>query len=242
MGSHQDKVKLFTPHTSEMFIRTCLSLALACSSQAAPQFNGDSSLARILQEQRFNMGDGKFGAAYAQEDGVAFKEESSGNNERIGQYSYIDENGNTIVVKYSAGVNGFRILDGAHIPSGGQTSAQAQITKESGEPKEYEYEYYDDTPQESPFRQPPRSQPSEPHAEGWRLGWSAGSARVHHHPTSPSRPVHHPGSNEILPQGPDQVGQIPHWVQLPVPVLKCYGLFIHSVAVTIFINIYVPHQ
>ena len=54
------------------------------------------------------MGDGKFGSAYAQEDGVAFKEESTGNNERIGQYSYIDENGNNIVVKYSAGVNGFR--------------------------------------------------------------------------------------------------------------------------------------
>ena len=34
---------------------------------------------------RFNMGDGKFGAAYAQEDGVAFKEESTGNNERIGE-------------------------------------------------------------------------------------------------------------------------------------------------------------
>ena len=31
------------------------------------------------------MGDGKFGAAYAQEDGVAFKEESTGNNERIGK-------------------------------------------------------------------------------------------------------------------------------------------------------------
>ena len=31
------------------------------------------------------MGDGKFGAAYAQEDGVAFKEESTGNNERIGR-------------------------------------------------------------------------------------------------------------------------------------------------------------
>merc|ERR1712088_372439 len=86
------------------------------------------------------MGDGKFGAAYAQEDGVAFKEESSGNNERMG--------------KYSAGVNGFRILDGDHIPSGGQTSAQAQITDEVGEPKEYEYEYYDDTVQESPFVNP----------------------------------------------------------------------------------------
>ena len=38
-----------------------------------------------MVKPRFNMGDGKFGAAYAQEDGVAFKEESTGNNERIGQ-------------------------------------------------------------------------------------------------------------------------------------------------------------
>ena len=82
---------------------------MAYATLAAPQgFTGDPSLARILQEQRFNMGDGKFGAAFAQEDGVAFKEESAGNNERIGQYSYIDENGKTITVKYSAGVNGFR--------------------------------------------------------------------------------------------------------------------------------------
>ena len=36
------------------------------------------------------------------------REESSGNNERIGQYSYIDDTGKTITVKYSAGVNGFR--------------------------------------------------------------------------------------------------------------------------------------
>ena len=55
------------------------------------------------------MGDGKFGSAFAQEDGHAFKEESSGNNERIGQYSYIDDTGKTITVKYSAGVNGFRL-------------------------------------------------------------------------------------------------------------------------------------
>ena len=39
----------------------------------------------MLMIIRFNMGDGKFGAAYAQEDGVAFKEESTGNNERIGK-------------------------------------------------------------------------------------------------------------------------------------------------------------
>ena len=48
----------------------------------------------------------------------------------------------------------YRILDGDHIPSGGQTSAQAQIANEVGEPKEYEYEYYDDTLPESPFVNP----------------------------------------------------------------------------------------
>merc|ERR1712173_65439 len=148
----------FDPHSHlghiNMLLIICSAVAFVCGVNAAPQFNGDPSLARILQEQRFNMGDGKSGAAYAQEDGVAFKEESTGNNERIGQYSYIDENGQTIVVKYSAGVNGFRILDGAHIPSGGQTSAQAQLANEVGEPKEYEYEYYDDTAPESPFVNP----------------------------------------------------------------------------------------
>merc|ERR1711887_191993 len=36
---------------------------LACSTLSAPQFQGDSSNARILQEQRFNAGAGKFGSA-----------------------------------------------------------------------------------------------------------------------------------------------------------------------------------
>ena len=68
----------------------------------------NSKNAKILKEQRFNAGDGRFGSAYAQEDGTISKEESTGNNERIGQYSYIDDTGKTITVKYSAGVNGFR--------------------------------------------------------------------------------------------------------------------------------------
>ena len=79
---------------------------MASLSSAAPQV--DSSLARILQEQRFNAGAGKFGSAFAQEDGVVYREESTGNNERIGQYSYIGDDGKTYTVKYSAGVNGFR--------------------------------------------------------------------------------------------------------------------------------------
>jgi len=85
----------------------------------------DSKQAKILKEQRFNAGDGRFGAAYAQEDGVVFREETGAGGERIGQYSYIDQDGKTITVKYSAGVDGFRILEGAHIPNGanGQNSA-----------------------------------------------------------------------------------------------------------------------
>merc|ERR1712083_329390 len=81
------------------------------------------------------------------------REESGGNNERIGQYSYIDDTGKTITVKYSAGINGFRILEGDHIPSGGQNSAHA-ATNVAGEPEEYDYEYYDDRQPQSVFVNP----------------------------------------------------------------------------------------
>ena len=39
------------------------------------------------------------------------------------QYSYIGDDGQTYTVKYSAGKDGFRILDGAHIPSTGVDAA-----------------------------------------------------------------------------------------------------------------------
>merc|ERR1712227_64683 len=125
---------------------------LAACGQSAPQ--SDPSLARILQEQRFNAGAGKFGSAFAQEDGVVYREESVGNNERIGEYSYIGDDGKTYTVRYSAGVNGFRILNGDHIPSGGQTSAVNEPAVEGEEPKEYDYEYYDETKPDSPFVNP----------------------------------------------------------------------------------------
>merc|ERR1712152_112360 len=77
------------------------------------------------KEQRFNAGDGRHGAAFAQEDGTVFREETSIDGERIGQYSYIDNDGKTITVRYTAGKDGFRILEGAHVPTGatGQEAA-----------------------------------------------------------------------------------------------------------------------
>merc|ERR1719266_614063 len=82
------------------------------------------------------------------------EEESSGNNQRIGQYSYIGDDGKTYTVKYSAGSDGFRILGGDHIPSGGQNSAAAVLIGDDGEAKEYDYEYYEDIVPASPFVNP----------------------------------------------------------------------------------------
>merc|ERR1711935_19224 len=141
-----------------------LSIALFIASAcAAPQgivpFNGDPSMAKIIQEQRFNTGvnngDMRFGHAVQQEDGVIIKEETSGNNERIGEYQYVGDDGKLYTVGYSAGVNGFRILNGDHIPSGGQNAAAA-VAKGAGteELEEYDYAYYDDTKLDSPFVNP----------------------------------------------------------------------------------------
>jgi len=56
---------------------------------------------------------------------VLFREEAGAGGERLGEYSYIDQTGQTITVRYSAGKDGFRILEGAHVPEGatGQNSA-----------------------------------------------------------------------------------------------------------------------
>jgi len=98
-------------------------VVISCALAACLAQNVDPKNARILKEQRFNAGDGRTGAAFATEDGVIFREESDQDGNRVGQYSYIGEDGTTYTVKYVAGKDGFRILDGAHIPSGGQDAA-----------------------------------------------------------------------------------------------------------------------
>lgn len=127
--------------------------ALICSVCGAPQFNGDVSMAKIIQEQRFNAGNGRFGHATQQEDGILVREESKGNNSRIGEYSYIGDDGKTYTVRYEAGINGFRILSGDHIPSGGQAAA-ANIEAGKEDPEEYDYQYYDEAKPDSPFVNP----------------------------------------------------------------------------------------
>merc|ERR1711962_1842895 len=144
--------------TSTM-IKFVLASCLAAATLA--QFI-EPEKAKILKEQRFNAGDGRFGAAYAQEDGTVYREETSADGERVGQYSYIDQAGKTITVRYSAGKDGFKILEGDHVPTGanGQNSApfvatQAprrvaaapqpqQFTQAAVQPASSDYDYYED--------------------------------------------------------------------------------------------------
>ncbi|KAL6439633.1 hypothetical protein ACFW04_004019 [Cataglyphis niger] len=72
--------------------------------------------AAILSDARYLAGDGTFGAAYSQEDGVEFKEESDVEGNRRGSYSYVDPTGQRRTVTYTAGKNGFQAT-GDHIPT-----------------------------------------------------------------------------------------------------------------------------
>jgi len=98
-------------------------IVLSCAVAACLGQVVDDKDAKILKEQRFNNGDGRAGAAFATENEIVFREESDASGNRIGQYSYIGEDGKTYTVKYTAGKDGFRIIEGAHIPSDGQGAA-----------------------------------------------------------------------------------------------------------------------
>merc|ERR1711892_33333 len=102
-----------------------MGIVLHCLHLSKARSVEDCEMYKILKEQRFNAGDGRHGSAFAQEDGTVFREETTADGERIGQYSYIDNDGKTITVRYTAGKDGFRILEGAHVPTGatGQGSA-----------------------------------------------------------------------------------------------------------------------
>ncbi|CAH2041370.1 unnamed protein product, partial [Iphiclides podalirius] len=84
-------------------------------ARRVPKYAGDPKTAAILQEARYLSGNGAFGAAYQQEDGIDFKEETDPDGNRRGSYSYIDPTGQRKTVNYVAGKNGF-MASGDHIP------------------------------------------------------------------------------------------------------------------------------
>ncbi|GLV43611.1 Cuticular protein 100A [Carabus blaptoides fortunei] len=92
--------------------RILIALAFVAIAAALPRHQGsDPRTAAILSEQRYLTGDGTFGTQYKQEDGVEFKEESDQYGNRKGSYSYVDANGQTKTVHYTAGKDGFHATD-----------------------------------------------------------------------------------------------------------------------------------
>lgn len=98
--------------------------AVTCQEggRRVPKYAGDPKTAAILQEARYLSGNGAFGAAYQQEDGIDFKEETDADGNRRGSYSYIDPSGQRKTVNYVAGKNGFQ-ASGDHIPTAPQAAA-----------------------------------------------------------------------------------------------------------------------
>lgn len=80
--------------------------AIVAVATSQGQYNNNPKTAAILSEQRYLSGNGQFGAAYTQEDGTDFKEETDADGTRHGSYSYIDPTGQKRTISYTAGKNG----------------------------------------------------------------------------------------------------------------------------------------
>lgn len=70
----------------------------------------------ILMHKQALSENGAFNFAFAGDNGIKQGETINPDGTRAGAYSYVDPNGETISVKYTAGKDGFKILQGDHIP------------------------------------------------------------------------------------------------------------------------------
>ncbi|KAK7868516.1 hypothetical protein R5R35_004800 [Gryllus longicercus] len=134
-----------------------LVVLLALAALTAAQYHNPSRAqhAAILSEQRFLSGDGTFGAAYTQEDGVQFKEEADQDGNRRGSYSYVDPSGQRRTVHYTAGKDGFR-ASGDHLPVAPAAphpvppQPQYQPQPQYNPPPQPNYNNYNSQPQYTP--------------------------------------------------------------------------------------------
>lgn len=85
----------------------------------------------IMHKQALGQ-DGSFNYAFAADNGLQQGETISPDGTRIGSYSYVDPNGKKISVKYSAGKDGFRILEGDHVPKAPPLPAAAPLPESQG--------------------------------------------------------------------------------------------------------------
>ncbi|XP_058063197.1 larval cuticle protein 1 [Anopheles bellator] len=123
-----------------VLLSTLALLGAASAQYGNGGYHRDPKTAAILSEQRYLSGDGKFGAAYTQEDGTDFKEETDADGNRRGSYSYVDPTGQRRTISYVAGKNGFQ-ASGDHLPvappAPAQPAPQPQQHYQAPQPQNY---------------------------------------------------------------------------------------------------------
>ena len=96
----------------------------------------------ILMHKQALSQDGSFNYAFAADNGLQQGESISPDGTRRGSYSYVDPNGKKISVKYTAGKDGFRILEGDHLPKAPAPVAAAPLheSQGAGAPRPFPYQ------------------------------------------------------------------------------------------------------
>jgi hypothetical protein len=101
----------------------------------------------ILMHKQALAQDGSFNYAFAADNGLQQGESISPDGTRRGSYSYVDPNGKKISVKYTAGKDGFRILEGDHLPKAPApvAAAPAPVPQGAFSPRQPHYQSYPTT-------------------------------------------------------------------------------------------------
>ncbi|KAJ8961873.1 hypothetical protein NQ318_021491 [Aromia moschata] len=104
-----------------------LALVLGCFCQQyrddAEQYYQRTPPPQILTHKQALNHDGNFKYLFTSENGLAQGESIAPDGSRNGGYSYVDPTGRKISVKYTAGKEGFRILEADHLPKAPQPVA-----------------------------------------------------------------------------------------------------------------------
>nr|XP_023029504.1 endocuticle structural glycoprotein SgAbd-8-like [Leptinotarsa decemlineata] len=85
---------------------------------------------QILTHKQALNHDGNFKYLFTSENGLAQGESIAPDGSRNGGYSYVDPSGRKISVKYTAGKEGFRILEADHLPKAPQPVAPLPVTQQ----------------------------------------------------------------------------------------------------------------
>lgn len=96
---------------------------------------------QILTHKQALNHDGNFKYLFTSENGLAQGESIAPDGSRNGGYSYVDPTGRKISVKYTAGKEGFRILEADHLPKAPQPIAPLPAAQ-SAAPHTYRPQQY----------------------------------------------------------------------------------------------------